>query len=454
MCGKAFCTNECAMNETVNPSQLGAPPPAPVRRRWWRALLTPLVLGVVAWLAWQYWDHAEPPAPTAARPAGAGGPPSTVRVATAQTGDMPITLDALGTVTSLATVTVHSQVSGKLLDIGFKEGQFVKAGDYLAQVDASPFQATLSQYQAQLAKDESAFSQAQSDLARYQTLKSQNSISLQQVDDQTFLVAQDKAAMAADQAQIDAANLNIGYAHIVAPISGRLGLRLVDVGNYVTAGDSTGIVVIAQISPISVAFSIPEANLPQVAARLKAGAKLPVDVLDRANLKTIASGELETYDNAIDTTTGTIKLRAIFENADGSLFPNQFVNVRLRVDTLAGAVLVPSAAVQIGTNGNFVYAVGDDSKVSVHPITVGPSDTGRIAILTGLAAGDRVVIDGVDRLRDGVKVVVSEADPGSTAVPTGSSTKRPRAQRTPKSVAEPGASGTAPTPQAGAAPAN
>jgi len=445
------------MNETVNPSQLNVPSPAPFRRRWWRTLLTPLVLGLAAWLAWQYLDRAEAPAPAASMSAGGAaaiGAPTTVRVAAAVAGDIPITLVALGTVTSLATVTVHSQVSGKLLDIGFKEGQFVKAGDYLAQVDASPFQATLSQYQAQLAKDQSAVSQAQSDLARYQTLKSQNSISLQQVDDQTFLVAQDKAAMAADQAQIDAANLNISYAHIVAPISGRLGLRLVDAGNYVTAGDPTGIVVIAQISPISVAFSIPEANLPQVAARLKSGAKLPVDVLDRANLKTIALGELETYDNAIDITTGTIKLRAIFDNADGTLFPNQFVNVRLLVDTLVGATLAPSAAVQIGTSGNFVYVVGDDSKVVVRQVALGPSDGGRVAILSGLAAGERVVIDGVDRLRDGAKVAVSGGDPGSTATPTGVGTKRPSGQRTPKTGADAGASATTPTPQSSAAPAN
>ena len=260
--------------------------------------------------------------------------------------------------------------------------------------------------------------------------------------------------MAADQAQIDAANLNISYAHIVAPISGRLGLRLVDAGNYVTAGDPTGIVVIAQISPISVAFSIPEANLPQVAARLKSGAKLPVDVLDRANLKTIALGELETYDNAIDITTGTIKLRAIFDNADGTLFPNQFVNVRLLVDTLVGATLAPSAAVQIGTSGNFVYVVGDDSKVVVRQVALGPSDGGRVAILSGLAAGERVVIDGVDRLRDGAKVAVSGGDPGSTATPTDVGTKRPSGQRTPKTGADAGASATTPTPQSSAAPAN
>ena len=443
------------MNETVDPSEIKIVTPTPTRRRRWGSFLTPIVLGIAALLAWQYFDKVETPVPASAPRSVPGGAPTSVRVATAQTGDMPIVLDALGTVTSLATVTVHSQVTGKLLEIGFKEGQFVKAGDFLAQVDASPFQATLSQYQAQLQKDTAAVSQAQNDLARYQVLLKQNSISTQQVDDQTFLVTQDKAAAAADQAQIDSANLNIGYAHIVAPITGRLGLRLVDAGNYVTPGDASGIVVIAQMSPISVAFSIPEANLPQVAARLKAGAKLPVDVLDRANSKTIASGELETYDNAIDMTTGTIKLRAIFANEDETLFPNQFVNVRLRVDTLSGAVLAPSAAVQIGANGSFVYVVGDDSTVSVRPVTGGANDQSKIAILSGLSAGERVVIDGVDRLRDGAKVVVTDGGPSAGATPGAGDKKQPRGQRTPKSGGNPAAAGSAsPTPQASATPAN
>jgi membrane fusion protein, multidrug efflux system len=443
------------MNETVDPSQIQVASTPPARRRRWRSFLTPLILAIVAYFAWQYFDKVEAPTPAPAARNGPGGAPTSVRVADAQTGDMPIILDALGTVTSLSTVTVHSQVSGKLLEIGFKEGQFVKAGDFLAQVDSSPFQATLSQYQAQLQKDTAAVSQAQNDLARYQVLLKQNSISTQQVDDQTFLVTQDKAAAAADQAQIDSANLNIGYAHIVAPITGRLGLRLVDAGNYVTPGDASGIVVIAQMSPISVAFSIPEANLPQVAARLKAGAKLPVGVLDRANLKTIASGELETYDNAIDMTTGTIKLRAIFTNEDETLFPNQFVNVRLRVDTQSSAVLAPSAAVQIGANGSFVYVVGDDSAVSVRQVTGGASDQGKIAILSGLSAGERVVIDGVDRLRDGAKVVVTEGGPSAGATPAAGDKRRPRGQRTPKAGGDTVGTGAAPpTPQASATPAN
>ena len=237
-------------------------------------------------------------------------------------------------------------------------------------------------------------------------LGKQDSIANQQIDDQKFLVAQDLAAMSSDQAQIDAANLNIAYCRIVAPVSGRIGLRLVDQGNYVQVTDANGIVVITQLQPISVIFSTPEDNLPQIQARMKAGATLPVTIFDRANVKQLATGSLTTTDNQIDTTTGTFKLRASFANDDGGLFPNQFVNARLLVDTLTGAVIVPNAAVQLGPNGNFVYVVKDDSTVTVRAIKIGPADSGRTSVATGLTAGERVVIDGADRLREGAKVVV------------------------------------------------
>jgi len=420
------------MNETVNPQQIQVasptPPEAPApRRHLVRRLIGLVILGLAALLAWQIFDRLEtPPVAPERSTSGSGGPPATVRAAEAKVGDMPITIDALGTVTPLATVTVHTQIAGRLMSVGFEEGQHVKTGDFLAQVDDRPFQATLAQDQAMLDKDTALWKQAQADLARYETLNKQDSISRQQVDDQTFLVAQDAAAMASDQAQIDAAKLNISYAHIVAPVSGRVGLRLVDPGNYVQPTDANGIVVITQMDPISVVFSTPEDNLPRIVDRLTSGAKLQVQVRDRANTKVLATGELQTYDNEIDTTTGTVKLRALFPNANEALFPDQFVNVRLLVDTLKDAVLAPSAAVQIGANGPFVYVVSDDGTVSVRPVTTGASDSGQTAILTGLKAGERVVIDGVDRLRDGAKVVVSSGD-GSGA-PSGRSGSKPGGQ--------------------------
>jgi multidrug efflux system membrane fusion protein len=314
-------------------------------------------------------------------------------------------------------VTVRTQIAGNLQQIGFEEGQIVKAGDFLAQIDSRPYQATLAQAQGQLAKDTALHAQAEADLARFQILGKQDSIATQQIDDQKFLVAQDKAAMASDQAQIDAANLNITYCRIVAPVSGRVGLRQVDQGNYVQASDATGIVVITQIQPISVIFSTPEDNLPQIAARMKSGAILPVTAFDRANVKQLAVGSVTTTDNQIDTTTGTFKLRASFDNQDGALFPNQFVNARVLVDTLSGAVVVPNAAVQLGPAGNFAYVVKDDNTVTVRNIKIGPADATRTSIASGLAVGEKVVIDGADRLREGAKVTVRNNPSAGAAAP-------------------------------------
>ena len=274
---------------------------------------------------------------------------------------MPITIDALGSVTPLATITVKTQIAGKLMEVGFQEGQMVKKGDFIAQIDPRPYQAALQLAQGQLAKDTALLAQAQSDLTRYETLSKQDSIATQQVSDQQFLVTQDKAAIVADQAQIDTANLNIAYCRIVAPITGRVGLRLIDAGNYVQPSDATGLVVITEIDPISVIFSTAEDNLPQISARLNSGAKLPVQAYDRTNAKLLATGTLTTFDNQIDLTTGTFKLRAMFANPDAALFPNQFVNVRLLVDTMTGAVLAPNAAIQIGATGSFVYVVKDNA---------------------------------------------------------------------------------------------
>jgi membrane fusion protein, multidrug efflux system len=404
------------------PNDAPASPPGPPKRRLAKWLFV-LAIAVAGVLAWQHFEDIAPTpdvAPKGGR--GAGAAPQTIRDAEAVKGDIPLYVDALGTVTSLATVTVRTQIAGNLQQIGFEEGQIVKAGDFLAQIDSRPYQATLAQAKGQLAKDTALHAQAEADLARFVTLSKQDSIAHQQVEDQTFLVAQDLAAMASDQAQIDAANLNIAYCRILAPVSGRIGLRLVDQGNYLQVSDPNGIVMITQIQPISVIFSTPEDNLPRIAARMKSGATLPVTVFDRSNVAQLATGSLTTTDNQIDTTTGTVKLRASFANDDGALFPNQFVNARLLVDTLSGAVLVPNAAVQLGPNGNFVYVVKDDSTVTVRAVKIGPADSGHTAITTGLVVGEKVVTDGADRLREGAKVTVRNTPTaaGGAAAPPGS----------------------------------
>jgi multidrug efflux system membrane fusion protein len=421
------------MNENVDLQQVEAPSPvksvapAAPRGRFAR-LVWVVVLVAAALLAWRYWPSGAP-APDAQSQNASGGPPQTVRDAPATTGDMPITINALGAVTPLATITVKTQISGRLMEVGFQEGQMVKQGDFLAQIDSRPYEAALALAQAQLAKDSALLGQAQADLARYQTLEKQDSIARQQVEDQTFAVAQDKAAVAADQAQIDAAKLNIAYCRIVAPISGRVGLRLVDPGNYLQPSDSTGIVVIAEIDPISVLFSTAEDNLPQIAARMKSGAKLTVTANDRTNSKALATGTVSTFDNQIDLTTGTFKLRAQFDNSDGALFPNQFINIKLLVDTMSGATLAPNPAIQIGASGSFVYVVNADSTVAVRKVTTGPADAKNTVILSGLTAGETVVVDGVDRLRDGAKVVVRNGAGAAAGAPADASGAGPRQKR-------------------------
>ena len=408
------------MNENVDPAQMrevrptrpfDAPLLAPPRRRRGVRLLVVLALAAIAIFAFERWEQLAPGTIEEKKTEKSGLPPQTIRAANAERGQMPITLDALGTVTPLAMVTIRTQISGKLMSVGFTEGQLVKSGDFLAQIDSRPYEAALAQAQGQLAKDSSLLQQAQANLARYQTLNRQDSIAKQQVDDQAFLVAQDKAAIATDNAQIDTAKLNAGYTRILAPISGRVGLRLVDPGNYVQTSDAAGIVVVTQLDPISVMFSTAEDNLPRIATRLATGAKLPVTAFDRANVKALGVGELATFDNQIDTSTGTFKMRARFANPDNALFPNQFVNVRLLVDTLTDAVLVPNAAVQLGQNGPFVYVVKDGASVEARPVKTGASDAQHIVIASGLEAGESVVIDGVDRLKDGAEVRLAGATP-------------------------------------------
>ena len=372
--------------------------------RWpWRWFWIVVILAVIAGAAFESMTFLRQPVARRGRFGDAAGPQS-VGVATIGRGDVHVSLRALGTVTPLSTVTVNSQISGLLMSVGFKEGQAVRKGQFLAQIDPRPYQVALEQDRAQLARDEAVLRQAQMDLKRYETLARQQSIQKQTAEDQAFTVQQDQAAVDIDRAQVKAQQLNLAYCHIVAPVAGRVGLRLVDPGNYVQAAAATGILVIALQNPISVIFSVPEDSLPSIMARVRAGAGLPVVAFDRANVRQIAVGEFAAIDNQVDTTTGTVKLRASFDNAADALFPSQFVNVVLMLDTLKDVITVPVAAVQHGAPGTYVYLVDRDNTVSVHPITVGTQDGDWYAALAGLSPGDRVVTDGVDRLRDGAHV--------------------------------------------------
>ncbi|HEV2546901.1 MAG TPA: MdtA/MuxA family multidrug efflux RND transporter periplasmic adaptor subunit [Stellaceae bacterium] len=383
----------------------------PARRSLWPRLLWLLlgiaIIGALAWIILR--PHA--PAPRSGR-INAGSMP--VVAATATTGDMPVLLNALGTVTPLATVTVRTQINGQLVQLGFREGQEVNQGDFLALIDPRPYQAALDNAQGVLTRDQAQLENAKRDLARYTKLVAENSIAQQQRDTQEALVKQLTGTVASDQAQVDNAKLNLAYCRIVAPVGGRLGLRQVDVGNYVQVSDANGIAVITQLKPISVIFTLPEDTLPPILKRLNAGAQLEVTAWDRAGKVKLATGVLTTLDNQIDTSTGTFKLRAQFDNGDEILFPNQFVNTQLLVDTLHGAILVPNAAIQRGAPGTFVYVIGADNTVAVRAVKLGPGDANRVAIDEGLAAGDRVVVDGADKLRDGAKVTLP-AEGGSAA---------------------------------------
>jgi multidrug efflux system membrane fusion protein len=378
-----------------------------------RLITTLLVLGAGLGGGWYWWSHRAAQNPGTAqniRPGGGGrgalSAPQPVGAATVDKGDIRIILNELGTVTPLATVTVKTQLNGQLVDVGFKEGQLVNKNDFLAQIDPRPYQVTLEQTQGQLAHDQGLLQQAQTNLKRFQTLGRQDSIAQQQVDDQRFLVTQDIGLVQSDQAAVDSANLNLTYAHIIAPVAGKVGLRQVDPGNYVQTSDTSGIVVITQMQPISVIFSVPEDNLPDIIQQLHSGNSLAVEAYDRANTRKLATGQLGTLDNQIDTTTGTLKLRAIFANPDEMLYPNQFVNARLLVSTMQAVVRVPVAAVQRGEPGTFVYVINANNTVSVRPVKVGPVDDGYQAVLSDLQPGDRVVVDGTDRLRDGATVTV------------------------------------------------
>jgi multidrug efflux system membrane fusion protein len=382
------------------------PTTAPPRKR--RGVLIAVIVLVllIALVAYHYFSGKK------VKP---GAPAQAVTAATAVLGDMPETLNELGTVTPTATVNVLPQLSGYLTAVGYHEGEDVTKGQFLAQIDPRPYEIDKLQAEAQLAKDQAALDQARADLARYAVLNQQKSIAEQTYVDQKYTVEQDEAAVKVDRASIAQYDLDLAYCRITAPVSGRVGLRLVDPGNYVTQSTSPGIVTITTMKPTTVEFTVPQNSLAQVLQRFNSGSKLSVTAYNSDNSRLLATGSLYAISNQMATSTGTVTLRATFANEDEVLFPNEFVNVVLLVDTLHQAVLVPTPAVQSGAPGDYVYLVNADQTVSVHKVTPGPSDGKNTAILAGLTAGQTVVTDGTDRLSDGAKVKIGGAKPAPAA---------------------------------------
>lgn len=378
----------------------------PKRRKSSFAWLWILILAGLGYAGFRYYQGAQQKqqAATAAQAARMGSRPVSVVTDVVKLGDIPIYLRGLGSVQAFNSVTVKSRVDGQLIAIHFTEGQYVKQGELLAEIDPRPFQVQLEQAEGQLARDQAQLNDAKVNLSRYQALWNEKVIARQQLDTQAAQVGQFEGALESDRAAIDNAKLQLTYAKITAPISGRIGLRLVDVGNIIHASDPNGLVVIAQLQPIAVLFNVPSDHLQPVLKKLGAGVKLPVYAYDKDDKNKIATGTLLTVDNQIDPTTGTSRFKAVFSNSDNALFPNQFVNCRLLLDTEHNAVIVTAPAIQRGPQGTYVYIVTPENKAKVQPVTIGTTEGDNVAIASGLKGGETVVIEGQDKLQDGSKV--------------------------------------------------
>src|ERR1700722_9916529 len=394
-------------NDDLTPAfrRIAPEPQVKVRPRWKSRIGLGLIVLLLALAVYETVHWLRAPAPAGGRFPQGGV--QTVGAATNTLSDIRVIVNELGPVPPIATVTVQSQISGYLTQVAYTEGQMVQKGDFLAQIDPRPYELQKAQFEGQLARDQGILAQAQVDLARYQKLSEQNSIARQQYEDQVYIVQQDQGTVKLDQAQIDQQALNILYCHIVSPVTGRIGLRLVDPGNYVLATSSTGLAVVTQMQPITVIFSLPEDDLPELLPQLNAGTTMEVTAYDRANLRQLAVGKVSAVDSQIDTTTGTVRVRAQFDNADNALFPNQFVNARLLIKTLHDAVTVPTSAILRGSLGAYVYVINADNTVAVRQIKTSAVDDNQTAVTSGLQAGERVVVDGTDRLRDGMHVSVA-----------------------------------------------
>lgn len=402
--------------EKGRPEATGQAPTPAEKRRIRRLVLFSMIGIFVLGTASLLYYRSRTPQTAGVRPggfAGAGGRrggfgmngPLPVVVNLAKKADINIVMNGLGTVAPLATVTVRTQISGYLTQVNFKEDQLVNKGDVLAVIDSRPYAAALEQAQGQLLQAEAQYKEAQIDLDRYVTLSGQDSISTQQVDAQRALVSQYQGMVKQNQGVVDNAQLNLSYCQVAAPISGRVGLRLVDQGNFVTQGDSNGLVILTQVKPISVLFTLPEDNIPDVLTQVRAdNSKIVVDAYNRDNSVKLATGLLSTIDNTVDPTTGTFKLRAEFANEHEELFPNQFVNASMLINVLHDSTVVPTSAIERGQQGSFVYVVGNDNKVTAKNVTLGATEGERVAVLTGISPGDKVVVDGADRLKEGMEV--------------------------------------------------
>jgi len=387
-------------------------------RIWVIVIVLACLVGVGAWIAHGRQGKTSPVKATGIGGAGsAGGParPVPVIVTAVRTGDLNVYLTALGSVTPLSTVTVKSRVDGQLMRTHFTEGQLVHAGDLLAEIDPRPFQAQLTQAEGQLARDQANLANARLDLERYRRLAEQEMIARQQLDTQQMVVNQAEASMKMNAGSIDAIKLQLTYCRITSPITGRVGLRLVDAGNVVKASDPGGLVVIAQLEPIALVFSVPEDSLPPIMRRFRTGTAVPVEAYDREGRTKIASGTLAAIDNQIDPTTGTLRLKASFANTDGALYPNQFVNARVLIDVLHDALLAPAEAIQRGPQGAYVFVVKPDKVVQLRRVQLGPSEAGAVTVKSGVAAGDALVVDGTEKVQDGARVESTVRQPGAPA---------------------------------------